>query len=65
MNNYEKIDAVLEAQEKINEAIEILTYAELGSHVKAYIIDHLRIIASANHSFLSSDFNLDDVLAEL
>ena len=65
MNNYEKIDAVLDAQEKINEAIEILTYAELGSDVNAYIIDRLRIIASANHGFLSSDLNLDDVIAEL
>ena len=32
---------------------------------EAYIVDHLQIIASSNHGFLSRDQNLDDWLEEI
>ena len=33
--------------------------------MKAYIIDHLKIMASSDHTFLSRDKNLDDVMKNL
>ena len=62
MNNYELVAIIEEAQEKLFEAIELLeTYIqETGDqNAKAYIVDRLRIMASADHWFLSRDINLD------
>jgi hypothetical protein len=34
-------------------------------HARAYIVDHLRIMAGADHDFMSRDFNLDDWIEQL
>lgn len=61
----DKIELVVEAQEKIFEAIDLLKKARLTESQKTYIIDHLEIIASRDHGFISCNLNLDDVLESL
>jgi len=57
-----KVELVEEAQEKLFEVIELLEEAcEGDSDAEAYIVDHLKIYASANHGFCSGDLNLDDL----
>lgn len=61
-------DLVCEAQNLLLEAIRTLDHyvamtGDLAS--ETYITDHLRVMASKDHGFLSRDRNLDDVLAEL
>jgi hypothetical protein len=59
---------VVSAQEKMREALdELRRYVRLSGdrNTEAYIVDHLAIMTSADHSFLSRDKNLDDVLEEL
>ena len=57
-----KVKLVEEAQEKLFEVIELLEEAcEGDSNAKAYLVDHLKIYASANHGFLSGDLNLDEL----
>lgn len=34
-------------------------------NARAYMVDHLKIMASADHGFLSRDFNLDDWIERL
>lgn len=34
-------------------------------HAKAYIVDHLTIMAGSDHNFLSRDYNLDEWLEDL
>lgn len=69
MNSNERAELAREAQEKLLEAIDLLRRAVNGHpterNTKAYIIDHLRIMASSDHSFLSRDKNLDEVIEEL
>lgn len=65
MNTQEKIELVTEAQECMFQAIELLQSAELGNSTQKSIIDHLRIMTSNDHDFLSRDKNLNDVIAEL
>lgn len=60
-----RIELVQRAQEKLLKTIELLERAELSPYVEAYIIDHLKIYASSNHGFCSSETTLDDVLEEL
>ena len=61
----ERVEKIREAQEHIAEAIELIRDAVHGTdcqaHVKAYILDHLKIMGSRDHGFLSRDTNLDDV----
>ena len=55
-------ELVEEAQEKLFEVIELLEEAcEGDSEAEAYIVDHLKIYASANHGFCSRDLNLDEL----
>ena len=57
-----KVELVEEAQEKLFEVIELLEEAcEGDSNAEAYLVDHLKIYASANHGFLSGDLNLDEL----
>jgi len=66
--NTDRADAlalVEEAQEKMFEAIELLEqYCHLAHerHTEAYILDHLKIMTSADHGFLSRDANLGEVI---
>lgn len=61
-------DMVYEAQEKLFEAIENLEayVRETGDrNAEAYIVDHLKIMASYGHGFLSRDINLDDLIRRI
>ena len=65
----ERIEMLTEAQEKLFEAIELIEEATSGTdnqeNTKAYLLDHLRIMASNDHDFLSRDLNIDKVIAKL
>lgn len=64
----EAIQQIEEAQEKLNEAINMLeevANATEDEHARAYIVDHLKIIASNSHGFLSRDYNLDEWMKDL
>lgn len=59
----ERIDMIREAQEHLFQAIEILEKATAGDgNAKAYLVDHLKIMASQDHGFLSRDLNLDKLI---
>ena len=60
-----KLEQVRLAQMLLMGCIDLLTDAKLGSNTKAYIIDHLAILAGNDHGFLSRDKNLDNVIEEL
>ncbi len=65
MDAQELKDMLVDTQELLNEAIANLeTYvSETGdSNAKAYIVDHLKIIASNDHGFLSRDISIDDLI---
>jgi hypothetical protein len=64
MNKQVKKSELVElAQIALNTSIELLEMAcQDDSNARAYIIDHLRIMASADHGFLSRDLNLDDLI---
>jgi hypothetical protein len=61
----ERIEQLDEAQEKLKEAISLIEEAVDGldceANTKAYLIDHLKIMASEGHGYLSRDLNLDKV----
>lgn len=69
MKTDERIELLREAQEKLAEAIDLIEDAVAGSlrqgNVEAYIVDHLRIMATADHGFVSRDLNLDNVIKGL
>ena len=65
MDIEQKIIKVEEAQNTILEAIDLLKSAELGEATGSYVIYHLEILASCEHSHLPKDINLDVVLNEL
>lgn len=61
-------NTLYEAQEHLNEAIRLLeTYVRQTDdrNAEAYLVDHLKIFAGRNHGFLSSDLNIDDLIARL
>lgn len=64
MNKQVKKSELVElAQIALNKSIELLEVAcRDDSNARAYIIDHLRIMASADHGFMSRDLNLDDLI---
>lgn len=58
-------DEVEEAQDLLLQAIEKLDHVAtacpaVGGYYQAYIVDHLKIMASSDHNFLSRDANLDE-----
>ena len=64
----ELIEKLETAQEKLNEAIEILEEVANKTddgYAKAYLIDHLKIMASDSHGFMSRDFNVDKWINKL
>jgi hypothetical protein len=69
MNRKERVEKIFEAQDLINEAIELIEDAISGTanemNTTAYILDHLRIIVSDDHGFCTSSKNLSDVIEEL
>jgi len=62
MTTEEKLLELDEAQMKFIEAIDTVE-SIVGSdpNIKAYWIDHARIMASSGHGFLSRDLNLDEI----
>jgi len=61
----ELLMALYEAQEHIYEAIEQLEWyvgETDDQNTKAYIVDHLKIMVSGDHGFMSRDKNLGDVI---
>ena len=66
MDNFEKVELLEEAQEKLFDCIELLE-AAVGddSNVKAYLIDQLKTKASDGHGFLCSNLTIDQVIADL
>jgi hypothetical protein len=65
----ERADMVLQAQSMIGDAIDLIENAvrgtEIEDHTDAYVIAHLKILASGDHGYLSRDTNLDDVIRQL
>jgi len=56
------------AQELLMGVIDILQDVARDTddrHAKAYMIDHLKILASEGHGFCSRDFNLDEWIQRL
>lgn len=63
----EVVEALEEAQGKLFEVIESLEWVARITHnryAEAYLIDHLKIMASSDHGFISCDFNLDEWIAK-
>lgn len=64
-----RIEMVRDAQSMIIEAYALVAQAIQGTpseaNTRAYILDHLYILATEEHSFLTRDKNLDDVIREL
>jgi hypothetical protein len=65
----DRIGMVRDAQEMIIEAYALIAQAVQGlpseANTRAYVLDHLYILATSEHGFLSRDKNLDDVIREL
>jgi len=62
MTTEEKLLTLDEAQMKFIEAIDLVeSICGNDGNIKAYWIDHARIMASDGHGFLSRDLNLDEI----
>jgi len=60
-----RIQLLEQAQEKLNEVIDMLEVAVQGDrNAEAYLVDHLRIFATENHGFVNSDLNIDNVITK-
>lgn len=63
----EAIELLIDAQEAMREAYDKLIEYDLltnDGHTKAYITDHLRIMIDNQHSFLTLDTNLEQVIEQ-
>ena len=59
------LNSLYEAQEHMQAALEQLDFyvSESGdSNAKAYLVDHLRIMTSRDHGFLTHDLSVDDLI---
>lgn len=70
VKDYEdRMNALDEAQEKLGEAIEQIEFAVSGlpmeSNIRVYMIEHLKIMASNDHNFLTNDTNIDQLRESL
>ena len=69
MDGDQRIEMLEEAQEKLYEARELIKIATEGTkheaHTRMYLVNQLEIMTSDEHSFLSSDLNLDKVIEEI
>ena len=64
--NEEKIEMLQEAQDKLFEVIELIEEVfPNDGNIEAYLTDHLRIFAHEEHGFLSSDLNIDELMARI
>lgn len=65
MSPEELKDLLYDAQEKLFEAIELIeVYVKEtdNRNAKAYLLDHLKIMASSNHGYLTRDISIDDLI---
>lgn len=59
----DRLDAAVEAQEKMAEVIELLEFAISGDlYFKSYILDQLRCRLDGEHGFLSGDVHIGKVI---
>jgi len=70
MKNYtDKIQQLEEARDALELAHALIEEAIAGtrmrSNVKAYFLDHLKIMTSEGHGFLSSDLNIDKIIEQM
>jgi hypothetical protein len=65
----ERADLVREVQDQLFQAIEKVEDAvrgtEIEDNIDAYVIAHLKILASGDHGYVSRDTSLDDVVRML
>jgi hypothetical protein len=64
----EAIEKIEEARELLDEAISLLEGAVRltnDRNAEAYLVDHLKILASSDHGFLSRDLNCDTWIERL
>ena len=62
------VEKVRMAQVALRFAIDLLDEVADGTadgHARAYMTDHLKILAGRDHGFLSRDFNLDEWIEQL
>lgn len=57
--NREKLELAQQALELAVNLTEEVAKATDDGHAEAYLVDHLKIMARANHGYLSRDFNMD------
>lgn len=66
LTNDERAEMLREAQQHLYDAIDAIELAVRGTprenYVDAYVTSHLKIMASADHGYLSRDTNLDDLI---
>ena len=69
MKKEEKLEMLEEAQNKMYDVIDLIEEAIQGSkhqaNTEAYLLDHLKIMTSSDHGFLSDDLNLDDLKTQI
>ncbi len=64
MDKHEMLDNLMEAQQKMFEVIETLDdYVKMSGDTNAeiYLVNHLKIMTSRDHGFVSHDLNMDDL----
>lgn len=65
MDKWQLEELLAEAQDHMRDAIDLLkdyVAATGDTNAKAYMLDHLIIMTSADHNFLSRDLNMDDLI---
>ena len=68
LDKFELIDTLMEAQEKMFEAIDMCEHVAKetnDNHAMAYLVDHLKIRASDGHGFMTRDFNLSEWIEQI
>lgn len=69
MNTTERVEMVMDAQEKLREAIDLIRQAtsgeEMGERVRRTIIANLEMIVDADHVWLGRQANLSDLIDEI
>lgn len=65
VTNREKLELAQSALRFAIRMLDDVADATRDEHARAYVIDHLKILASADHGFLSRDFNLDEWIEQL
>ncbi len=69
MDLQERINLLIDAQEKLHEAKDLITEAVEDSsceaNTKAYLTDQLEILTSSDHCWLSNNLNVDKIIEKL